>query len=609
MKIRLGKSQAALGLSATLAIAFGTLSVVVLLISSGLQVYSNVRSNRLTMSSQQQIIAKETARTVGAFIQDKIGILDTAAQVTHPIESSRATQQQIVNSILSMQPAFRQVVLLDEQGQQLVWASRLYRSASGVLTDKLPVDVVEKIRQGENYIGPVSIDSSTSEPLSVFAIPVKDVFGKFQGVLVAEVNFKFMWELMDQIKVGQNGYAYVVDDQGRLIAYKDTARVLGDNDLSAKKIKKVDDFLNHQTSPDMAEVETFTGINGTRVVGTYVPLGAPAWAVVTEVPWEEAFQPINQIMLWSSIITLSMGILAGWIGFLLARWLSVPLVDLMKTANRIAEGETELQAAVKGPREVAGMATAFNRMTNQLRQTLGHLEQRVGDRTRALEASAEVSRRISTILDANQLVLEVVDQLKVAFNYYHVHIYLFDDARENLEMVGGSGEPGKLMLARGHKISKGRGLVGRAADTASLVLVEDVSQAPNWLSNPLLPFTKSEVAVPIAIGGNVLGVLDVQQDQVGALRQEDADLLQSIANQVAVALQNTRIYSQVQRQASREALISAIGQRIQHTTSTEEALKIAVREIGRALGMQRTTVRLETTPDNEAKRAVQPDNR
>ena len=225
------------------------------------------------------------------------------------------------------------------------------------------------------------------------------------------------------------------------------------------------------------------------------------------------------------------------------------------------------------------------------------LEQRVADRTKALATSAEVSRRLAAILDPRQLASEVVNEVRSAFDYYYAQIYLLDEAGENLVIAGGTGEAGSTMLARGHSVPKGRGLVGRAADANASVLVPDVSQEEGWLPNELLPETKAEAAVPIAVGDQVLGVLDVQHDRVNGLTEEDVTLLESLAGQVAISLRNARSYEQSRAQAEMSSLVNVIGQKIQRTTSVEDTLQTAIRELGTAIGASRVRASLHPATD------------
>lgn len=312
------------------------------------------------------------------------------------------------------------------------------------------------------------------------------------------------------------------------------------------------------------------------------------------------------------LVVFGVGVLAAW---LLARRIINPLNELTEAAQQIGEGNLDVKVDVRGSDEFATLGHVFNEMAYQLGDLIGSLEHLVAERTRALSTSFQVSRRLSTILDQQQLVAEVVEQVHSAFDYYHVHIYLFDEWKDKLVMVGGTGEAGRAMLAAGHKLDRSQGLVGKAADTRTAIFVPDVSKDSSWLPNPLLPSTRAEIAVPIMLGDQVKGVLDVQHDVRDGLSQSDADLLQTIANQVAIALQNAQLYEEAQNAAKREATVNLISQRIQQAETVEGVLQVAAAELGKALSAKRTSVQIgvaawpATTPLLDKRiRAEQPDD-
>jgi putative methionine-R-sulfoxide reductase with GAF domain len=262
-----------------------------------------------------------------------------------------------------------------------------------------------------------------------------------------------------------------------------------------------------------------------------------------------------------------------------------PISALSRVASSVANGNYDQTVPVNSTDEVGLLAQDFNDMTAHLKETLAKLEAR----SRALATSSEVSRRLSVATDPRQLAVEVVEQVQAALHYYHAHIYFMDEATGDLVMAGGTGEAGAAMLASGHRIPKGRGLVGRAAETNAPVLVPDVSKSVGWLPNPLLPETKSEAAIPISSGNTVLGVLDVQQNVVNGLGDEDVQLLQSLAGQVAISYQNARTFEKSKAEAELESMVNAIGQKIQRAGSMEETLQTAIRELGVALGAKRVS--------------------
>ena len=161
-----------------------------------------------------------------------------------------------------------------------------------------------------------------------------------------------------------------------------------------------------------------------------------------------------------------------------------------------------------------------------------------------LETVSQVGQQATSVLDMNELLSVVVNQIKDNFGYYHAHIYLLDQENKDLVMAEGTGEVGATLKARGHHIllDADVSLVANAARSGEVVWIDNVRQSSDWMPNDLLPDTYSEMAVPVIFKGNVLGVLDVQENETAAFDKGDASLMRSLANHVAVALTNARLF-------------------------------------------------------------------
>jgi PAS domain S-box-containing protein len=297
-----------------------------------------------------------------------------------------------------------------------------------------------------------------------------------------------------------------------------------------------------------AQGEIGTGLENERAALGVAPVHltgntATAFYVITELPVTVALSASIRFMITFIVVLLFTVVGISFFSVRQTRQFSRPIEELADSARDFAAGKLDSRVKVRSQNEIGALGSAFNQMASQLQDTLQGLEQRVAERTTALQTSAEISRRLTSILDPRQLAGAVVNEVQLAYNYYYAQIYLFDEAGENLVLTAGTGEPGAEMLKRGHSLPKGRGLVGRAAETKESILVSDTSQDPNWLPNELLPGTKAEAVVPILVGDKVLGVLDVQDDVTNDIYPEDITLLESLAGQVAISLQNAESYA------------------------------------------------------------------
>jgi nitrate/nitrite-specific signal transduction histidine kinase len=275
------------------------------------------------------------------------------------------------------------------------------------------------------------------------------------------------------------------------------------------------------------------------------------------------------VLLFALVLVLS---------YFTSRSIVVPIDQLAQTTEMVAEGDFTARAQVRTGDEIALLADGFNSMTARLQELVETLEQRVAERTRdleqrsvELEAASQVARTAAAIRDVDLLLDQVVDLISERFGFYHAGVFLNDNVGEYTILRAASSEGGKQMLAQGHRLRIGEvGVVGYAAGTGQPRVALDVGEDAQYFDNPDLPLTRSEMALPLKLREQIIGVLDVQSTDEAAFTHEDVAVLQTMADQIALAIENARLLAQSE-QALAELEIF-FGQRLQ------EAWQRAVRE-------------------------------
>jgi len=225
------------------------------------------------------------------------------------------------------------------------------------------------------------------------------------------------------------------------------------------------------------------------------------------------------------IVVIAVLILTILISIMLSQQITRPIRALTNTVQEISLGNLDVQAGVSSGDEVGALAQTFNTMTAQLRQTLADLS----TRTKDIATVAEVGSATASVMETKKLLQTVVDLTKERLNLYHSQIYLLDEEGKQLVLAAGAGELGPIMAGK-HSIPLKRehSLVARVAREREVVIVNDVRQSPDFLPNPLLPNTRSELAVPMIAGGEVIGVFDVQDESATMTQNIDQVIVQGM---------------------------------------------------------------------------------
>lgn len=262
---------------------------------------------------------------------------------------------------------------------------------------------------------------------------------------------------------------------------------------------------------------------------------------------EEQALTTSLFIFFGSILPVA---LLGWLfGIILTR----PIIKLMKGAELFSAGDFSHRVEIVTNDEIGILGQAFNTTATRLGELVARLEQRVDDRTNALtrrtsqlQASAQVARQAAAIKDTPTLLNDAVRLISDQFGFYHAGIFLLDNNNEYAVLQAASSVGGQRMLARGHRLQVGKqGVVGFSVSQKHSRVALDTGADAVYFDNPDLPNTRSEAALPLIVQESVIGVLDIQSEKPQAFTSEDIEVFQTLADQLALAIENSRLINEM----------------------------------------------------------------
>ena len=279
------------------------------------------------------------------------------------------------------------------------------------------------------------------------------------------------------------------------------------------------------------------------------------WLLATFQPISEAIAPLAFARSTTLIIALVIALFSGLLVVFLTQSIVSPLEKLRAAAEEVQAGKPGAVANLTSRDEFGALASTFNQMSSELRQVVSGLEETIQARTKdlaqrahQLEASAVVARRAAEAKDLTTLLDLVTMLVPESFGHYHCGIFLVDEQRRYAVLEAANSEGGQKMLSRGHRLQIGRvGVVGFCAGTGQPRIAQDVGADVTYYANPDMPATRSEMALPLIVREQSIGVLDIQSTEANAFSQDDIEILQVLADQLALAIDNTRLLESSQR--------------------------------------------------------------
>ena len=520
----------------------------VLVINAALDLYFVYQDNRRASINVQREKAEAAAQRIESFvrgIENQIGWVAYAQFASLPAEQRRFDYVRLLRQV----PAITELVQLDRQGREQLRVSRLSMDVVGAGTDRSTEPAFVEAMAHKVWFGPVYFRKE-SEPYFTMAV----AHGGRSGVTVAEVNLKLIWDVVSQIKIGRDGYAYVVDKLGRLVAHPDISLVLRGTDMS--RLSQVSAALSPRTDDDdPADARNRSGLS---VLSAHAAIPALGWTVFVELPTSEAQQPVIDAGLRTLALLVLGLIIAALAGALLARRMVVPIRTLQAGAQRIGSGELDHRLNIKTGDELEALANQFNRSAEALGESYATLEQRVEDRTAELRETLEQQTATAEILQViSQSPTDVGPVLRAVASAAR-RFCGADDAtivlREGNELVM-TEHAGTLDQLPGARIpvdttsTTGRSVLeGRTFHFPDVELL-DPAKYSTAINMSRRTNVRAVLSAPMLSESEAIGAILLRRPNPGPFAPRQIELAESFAAQAVIAIQNVRLFTEIQEKS------------------------------------------------------------
>ncbi len=546
-------------------------------------IYSRRQIRRANAELQREI-ASLTALRVQSYIAQKIERLqDTAGAMSlYPLGAS---EQKLLGQLLVYKdPAFIEISIVDEQGIELSRSSGRRTFAPSERRNRSAETGYLKALKGEAYIGPVRT-SDRAEPHITLGVSLRGGLNKGVGVLLAETNLKFLKEVVGASRFNKKGYAYLIDEQGKLVFYEDPYVV--SKMLNLDHLPKVRRFLAHRLADPMPG-ESGIGLHGKNVLSTYSPLPQLSWAVVVEEPEYLALADLDKLHHQAALLTL-VGLVLGasvivWVSYKITK----PIQELRASVQTIRQGNLDHRARIRTGDEIEELAEEFNEMTQALKNSYATLEQKVEQRTREVSALYEVTTTVNQILDLDSVLRQVIEKITQMFHFDTTRVFLYDAEMKHL-ILQSFYETEAAPWTQVKSLQRGHSVVGQVAESGVPAIFEDVqtdSQYAAWSETKACQKGGFHffAALPIIAKSTVFGAIAFSGREIRRLGDDELRLLSSMAEHVGLAIEKLKLLEQARTRSQHLAVLHTISAAVSQSLDVDVILRGAVQKIAEALG-------------------------